>query len=126
LRASKAAILSGQPHEPDIQTFIVDKIQCVPKTSKQGKPYLKVIYRCELEMFSKNLMLGMGGWAGDKARGDWYEMTVCVPTPRSPGEAFRLIEEGYARWKKVHSIEVDMATKYKDIVKVHYCDNLTQ
>jgi DNA repair protein RadD len=126
LRASKAAILSGQPHEPDIQTFIVDKIQCVPKTSKQGKPYLKVIYRCELEMFSKNLMLGMGGWAGAKAQREWDEMTGMAIPVRNPGEAFRLIEDGVIHWRNVHSIDVDLATKYQDIVKVHYCDNLTQ
>lgn len=116
--AANGGILSD---EERIKTFPVEEVYCRAMVSKQNNPYLKVIYRSSLfEHFNENLMLGHPGRIGDKAAARWRQLVKPeVPMPAEPEEAAEWAK-AWPIFKPVASIDIDLASKYKDIVNVTY------
>lgn len=117
-QAANGGILSD---EERIKTFPVEEVYCRAMVSKQNNPYLKVIYRSSLfEHFNENLMLGHPGRIGDKAAARWRQLVKPeVPMPAEPEEAAEWAK-AWPIFKPVASIDIDLASKYKDIVNVTY------
>ena len=102
-----------------LKNFSVDEISCQVRSSRNtGRDYLQILYRHDLfTTFSKNLMLGYPGYAGEKAQKEWLAMTLPEsPVPANPREG----EEMESRLRPVLSITVDTTSKWKEIVSFEY------
>ncbi|CAK0756392.1 hypothetical protein CCP4SC76_2780001 [Gammaproteobacteria bacterium] len=76
------------------------------------------------EVFNDNLMLGYPPPAGQFALNKWLKMVEKgSPLPHAPDQAEELITSGKARFRPVEKIAVDMASRWKEIVRVDYADN---
>lgn len=108
-----------------LQSFDVDSVQAMVCTSRNsGKDYVRVAYNCGLlQTFYKNIMLGYDGYAGEKAIGEWAQITgQNRDVIRSDLECLdlRSMVSETSDFAKVNRITVDLASKWKDITNVEY------
>jgi len=102
-----------------LQTFDVESVTARVATSREsGRDYVRVAYQCGLfQVFYCNVMLGYTGYAGQKARQQWQEISMGSEGISDPNEAVELFDP-----HPVKSITVDLASKWKEIVEVKYAD----
>lgn len=119
-KALEGGVISS---EQRIEWFSVEQMTArVAMSNKTGRPYLRIGYQVSLlEVFYDNLMLGYPGSGGYYAAGKWRDMVEAgSPEPASPQDAERLLTAGEATFKPVARIAVDMASRWKDIVRIEY------
>lgn len=120
-RATNGGILST---ETRIESFEITEMSATAEKSKRGNVYLRVRYASGLfQSFYRNLMIGMDGYAGRKAIGEWASMTVPgTPVPPTANAAALAIRRDPSILRPVERIFVDMADKYRTIERVQYAN----
>ena len=110
-----------------LHDFEVESITASLRTSaSSGRDYVRVAYNCGLfQTYYKNVMLGYDGYAGEKAVREWAQITGA-----SSFDVYQVLEQdGLAAVVNdfepaaVRAITVDLASKWKDIVKVDYAND---
>lgn len=120
-KASTKAVMSGDL-QPELKTVPVEKITLSEAKAKSGRNYLRVTYTQDmLNHYTKNLMVGFPGYAGQKAATEWQTMArPNMATPNSPDLAVGWFNHDSEILRPVESITVNMNSKYKDIVSIQY------
>jgi len=120
-KASTKAVLSDEI-EPDIVKVEVSEIKAFTQKSKtSGREYLTISFSDGVfQTYYKRLMIGYPGYAGLKAAKEWMALTrENIALPETPNEAVSWINEAPQGTilKPVTAIEVDMSSKWRDIVR---------
>jgi len=117
--AKRGGLISS---ERALKDFDVERVSYRIGTSQStGNSYLRISYHCGLfETFYKNLMLGYGGYAGQKAVKEWAFLTEHGTTPDTPERAVWLLDMHQETIKQPVSITVDVASRWKDIHAFHF------
>lgn len=109
-----------------LQDFEVESVTASVRTSAaSGSDYVRVAYNCGLfQTFYKNIMLGYSGYAGEKAAREWAAISG-----QTTQDVYAALEhDGLATEvacfvpASVTRITVDLASKWKEIVKVNYAN----
>ncbi len=113
----------------------VDEIYCHSALSKKtNKPYLVIKVRSGMVSYSKNLMLGHEGYAGNKAVKELallididfelkkslyenFDLSACIDLTCDVDSAMRNLHSGWFKFKPFTAIEVNFDTPYKDITR---------
>ena len=118
-RATNGGILSN---EVCLEVFTVDEVTCnVRHARTTGRAYLQIIYRHDLfTTFTKNLMIGYPGFAGENAQKEWLRMARSgAQVPARPEDAHA---QSRLDLRPVSRITVDMTSRWKDVVDIEYGD----
>lgn len=120
--AKRGGVISS---ERAIETFPVESVSWrVVLSQRSGNTYLRIAYHCGLfERFYRNLMIGYPGYAGDRAQREWMGLTTLGTAPGSPEEAAWLLDTGNEQLRPVASITVDVASRWKDILRTTYAES---
>ena len=122
-KASTKAVMSSDI-EPDLKTISIESISLSTAKAKSGKQYLRITFTHDIfNHYTKNLMIGYPGYAGEKAKRDWRELAGpnCA-TPNTPDLACGWFSHEPDMFRDIESITVNMNSKYKDIVSIQFAD----
>jgi len=117
--AQRGGLISS---ERRYEAFEVERLSWrVAYSQKNGQPYLRLAYHCGLfETFYRNLMIGYGGYAGQKAALEWTSLTTRGTSPMTPEQAAGWLDLGEESLRPPRRILVDVASRWKDIVRIDY------
>lgn len=117
--AKRGGLISS---ERSLQDFEVERLSWrVAYSQASGQPYLRLGYHCGLfETFYRNLMIGYAGYAGQKAALEWAGLTTRGTSPMTPEQAAWLLDQGEEVLRQPRLITVDVASRWKDIVRSDY------
>lgn len=120
--ASGAQILST--HVSRFETFPVDRVSWQRKISKaSGLPYLQVNFESDLDVFHQNFMIEHEGYARERSLKDFAKLLGFDSRPASINQAINVLENlPDAHFERIDSITVDMASKWKNVVRVNCRD----
>lgn len=105
-----------------LEDFVVERVSYGLAVSRAtGNQYLRIIYHCGIfDVFYKNIMLSYPGYAGNKALKEWVMLTNHGTLPDTPQQAVLLLDSKQESLKQPHSITVDVASRWKDIVRFDF------
>ena len=113
--------------ERRLMDFPVESVSAsVAVSRKTGQSYLRVSYRVSLfEVFTENLMIGYPNPAGQYALTKWIKMVDSAPglLPHTSEKAEEYLSSGQIKFKPVSNISVDMASRWKEIIRVDYAND---
>ena len=117
--AKRGGLISS---ERSFQDFEVERLSWrVAYSQASGQPYLRLSYHCGLfETFYRNLMIGRPGYAGQKAALEWAGLTTRGTSPMTPEQAALYLDQGEEVLRQPRLITVDVASRWKDIVRSDY------